>query len=540
MSKVSPQFPSRVALVLALLTAAAAGGDVPPLATELVASGLFMPVGVESIAGDGRLFVLEQNTGVVRIVVDGEVLPTPFLDVSDDFVSGSERGLLGLTFHPRFGTNGRVYVYYNDATGASRLERYTVDPGNPNVVDPSSAQIVLTIEQPFTQHNGGALNFGVRDDYLYLTVGDGGDGGDPFNNAQDPSTLLGSILRLDVDGGTPYAIPPGNPFVGVPGAREEIWALGLRNPWRAAFDRQSGALYVGDVGQQNREEITVISDALPPGQNLGWRCLEGTLCTLLPGCGSCPEAGMLDPVYEYSHSEGCAIIGGEIYRGAAIPGLNGTYFFGDYCTGDVWSFRLVHGEVTEFTERTAELIPPGATSLGFISSFGRDSDGALLIVSHLAGEIYRVIEAPALPDCDLDGTPDEAELAAGTAFDVNGNGLPDDCELDLTVSALVAGGVTSFSFVGAQPGQPTAWFWTTRGIGPSQACFFGGSVCLDLLLPVTLMALIPASPEGAIEFDAVLPADLSALENAVISFQVLVVDGQDSVVSNPVQKALQL
>ena len=530
---------ARRAVVWSVVLLAVAPSGHAQLATELVASGLALPVGVASMPGDGRLFVLEQNTGRVRVVKDGVVQAEPYLDVSADFISGSERGLLGLAFHPRYGTSGYVYVYYNEASGASRLERYQVDANDPDRVDPTSAQILLVIDQPFTQHNGGALHFGPHDGFLYLTVGDGGDGGDPFNNAQDPSTLLGSILRLDVDGGSPYAIPPGNPFVGVPGAREEVWALGVRNPWRAGFDSRTGDLYLGDVGQQNREEISVIIETSPPGQNLGWRCLEGTLCTLLPGCGPCPEDGMLDPVYEYDHNQGCAIVGGEVYRAGNIPGLDGTYFFADYCSGDVWSFRLVHGRVTEFATRTAELIPPGETSLGLISSFGRDSDGAILIVSHLSGEIYRIIEAPDLADCDQDGTPDSVELSAGTAFDVNGNGLPDDCELDLSIDDLAPGQTSTFQFVGAEPGLPTAWWWTTRGIGASTACFFGDTVCLDLLQPIKLLAIIPASAQGSVTFDVELLPGLIGVDVG-LSFQVLIIDGFDSKVSNPVQKILDL
>jgi len=344
------------------------------LKLETVAQGLMRPVHVTAPPGDSRVFVVEQLSGLIRIVDGGgNLLPTPFLDLSGQVFGSGENGLLSLAFHPSFATNGRCFVYSNDMAGDTTLAEYAVVPPTANTVQPGSEVVLLSMPQPAPQHNGGILAFGPFDGRLYLSTGDGGGGGDPLDQGQDLGTLLGKVLRLDVDGGAPYAIPADNPFVGVPGVREEIWAYGVRNPWRGSFDRVTGDLWIGDVGQDALEEIDWLPAGLG-GMNLGWRCAEGTMCTGAAGC-TCPSTSFVDPVHEYDHSFGCSIIGGHVYRGAAIPDLGGTFFFGDYCTGSVWSFVWDGQAKTQFQNRTSELLHPGGGGLGRISSFGVDGGG---------------------------------------------------------------------------------------------------------------------------------------------------------------------
>lgn len=362
----------------------------PPLALELVASGLDRPVFVTAPPGDAdRLFIVEQP-GRIRVVKNSSVLPTSFLDIDAQVGGGTsggdERGLLGLAFHPQYSTNGLFYVNYIDNSGNTVLERFSAS-GDPDVADNSSAATILTITQPYINHNGGWSAFGP-DGYLYIAVGDGGSANDPDNRAQDiTNELLGKILRIDVDGGTPYAIPSDNPFVGVTGD-DEIWAYGLRNPWRNSFDRLTGDLYIGDVGQSAREEVNFHAAASPGGQNYGWRCMEGTSCTGLTGC-SCSDTALVLPIHEYDHNctdGGFALTGGYVYRGSAIPDLAGTYLFADYECDKVWSFRYDGANVTDFQDRSAELAP----AEGSIASFGEDAQGELYIVS-LNGSVYRIV-----------------------------------------------------------------------------------------------------------------------------------------------------
>ncbi|HEX8832116.1 MAG TPA: PQQ-dependent sugar dehydrogenase, partial [Longimicrobium sp.] len=320
---------------LLLLAAACNGGGggeptPPPTTTGIqlveVARGLEQPLYVSAPAGDARLFVVEQ-TGRIRIIQNGAVLPPPFLDVSARITSGGERGLLSMAFHPSYASNGFFYVYYTDRNGDTRVERYHATPAS-NTADAASGQLVLAQAQPFANHNGGLLMFGP-DRKLYVALGDGGSGGDPQGNGQNPATLLGKILRLDVDAAQPYAIPPNNPYAGQTGKRGEIWITGVRNPWRFAFDRDSGLLYVADVGQNQWEEVNVLP-AATGGQNLGWNLMEGMHCYNTSGC---VQQGLTLPVLEYSHDDGCSITGGFVYRGSAVPALRGHYFYADYCKG---------------------------------------------------------------------------------------------------------------------------------------------------------------------------------------------------------------
>ena len=352
-------------------------GNPPPteINLEVVATGLNSPLHLTSPAGDSRLFVVEQD-GRIRIIENGQVLGTPFLDINAIIASGGERGLLSLAFHPNYGSNGYFYVNYTDQSGDTRVERYTVS-GNPNVADAQSAKLILTVAQPFGNHNGGLVTFGP-DGMLYIGMGDGGSAGDPGDAGQDTNTLLGALLRIDVDGGDPYAIPPDNPFVGQGGARGEIWAYGLRNPWRFSFDGPGGTLYIADVGQNAWEEVNAVS-ATEAGVNYGWRLMEGAHC-FNPSV-NCDQTGLELPVLEYDHSQGCSVTGGYVYRGSALPLLRGHYFYGDYCAGFVRSFRLENGEATD--EATWDV-----GSIGQILSFGVDASNELYVLTS-QGTVFR-------------------------------------------------------------------------------------------------------------------------------------------------------
>lgn len=346
------------------------------LTTELVIEGLVSPVYLTSPASDPRLFVVEQP-GRVRIVASGQLRTTPFLDLTERVQSGGERGLLSLAFHPEYVTNGFLYVNYTDRDGSTRVERYTAS-GDPDRADPASSQLILQVPQPFANHNGGQLQFGP-DGMLYVFMGDGGGAGDPLASGQNPSTLLGAILRLDVDGGDPYAIPADNPFVGQPGARPEIWALGLRNPWRASFDRGSGTLFIADVGQSRVEEVNAVPWTTA-GLNYGWNLTEGSTCF---ATDTCDPSGLTLPVAEYDHGEGCSVTGGYAYRGPGIPEVGGHYFYSDFCAGFLRSFRLDGGVAVEARTWVAQ-------GLGSVTSFGEDAAGELYILSR-EGSVSRLI-----------------------------------------------------------------------------------------------------------------------------------------------------
>ena len=347
---------------------------------ESVVTGLEAPVYLTAPPGDARLFVVEQP-GRIRVVRDGQLLPRPFLDITAKVGYGGERGLLGLAFHPRYAENGRFYVDYTDRNGDTRVERYTAAPGA-DTADPLSAHQVLFVSQPYANHNGGDVLFGP-DGMLYVGMGDGGSGGDPHGNGQSLGTLLGKLLRLDVDGGDPYAVPPDNPFVGRSGARPEIWAYGLRNPWRLAFDPTGGLLYIADVGQNAWEEVDVAPSG-SKGLNYGWNRMEGTHCY---GASACDRQGLTLPALEYGHGDGCAIVGGFVYRGRAIPALAGRYVYSDYCSGWLRSFRYQGGAATE--PRAWQVASPGQ-----VLSFGQDAAGELYLLA-ASGTAYRIAPAPA-------------------------------------------------------------------------------------------------------------------------------------------------
>jgi glucose/arabinose dehydrogenase len=383
------------AVLVVLALALAAGQALAQLTSELVSDGFDLPTFVTSPPGEtDRLFVLEQN-GLIRIISGGSILPTPFLDLDaliPDVSGNDERGLLGLAFHPDYADNGFFYVNYIDLDNNTVIARYSVS-SDPDVADPGSEAVILPVDQPANNHNGGMLAFSRQDGYLYIGLGDGGGAGDPLGNGQNTSVLLGKILRIDVDSGSPYAIPPDNPFVGVPGAQEEIWAYGLRNPYRFSFDRQNGDLYIGDVGQSSYEEIDYQPASSGGGEDYGWNIMEGLHCYNPPT--GCDETGLVLPIHEYDHSgPKCSVTGGYVYRGAAIPDLVGTYFFADFCSDQIWSFHAVSGAVTHLQERTAELTPESGDPITNISSFGEDGAGELYIVQRDGvggGAVFRII-----------------------------------------------------------------------------------------------------------------------------------------------------
>ena len=423
-------------------------GDVP-LTTELVVNGLARPVQVVSAPNDyDRIFIVEQrsgSTGRIRIfnLNTGTLNSTPFLSQSVN--TSSEQGLLGLAFHPNYENNGYFYVNYT-ASGGTYIKRYTVSSSNPDVADSNSGYQIMNISQPYSNHNGGWLDFGP-DGYLYISTGDGGSAGDPGNRAQDiTNQKLGKMLRIDVDGGSPYSIPFDNPFVGVTGD-DEIWAYGLRNAWRCDFDNETGDLWMADVGQNAWEEIHVQPASSNGGENYGWRCYEGNHSYNTSGCPS--SSTMEFPIWEYSHSSGCSVTGGPVYRGSAIPSLDGTYFFADYCTNKIWSLRYDGSTVYDYQDRTSELDPSGSTSIGAISGFGEDASGEIYICD-LNGEVFKVVTLAASGACCIGNSgscvsiPESNCVAGGgtwlganTSCDDGGceaNNCPEDITGDGTVS----------------------------------------------------------------------------------------------------------
>ena len=295
---------------------------------EDFADGFSSPLALKN-AGDERLFVVEQG-GVIKIVdLNGTVNPTPFLDIQSIVNAGGERGLLGLAFHPEYQTNGRFFVHYSNSSGDTQISEFSVSTSNPDIADPNSEVMLLTVSQPFSNHNGGTIAFGPQDGYLYIGLGDGGGGGDTDNNAQNPTLLIGKLLRIDIDtqsGGNNYGIPSDNPFIGDPNTRDEIWATGLRNPFRFTMDPETNSIWIGDVGQNAREEVNRASLS-QAGLNYGWRCYEGNAPYNTSGCPD--ESELTFPVFDYSWNGGGSVIGGYVYRGNLYEDLQDVYVFGD-------------------------------------------------------------------------------------------------------------------------------------------------------------------------------------------------------------------
>ncbi|HJQ35776.1 MAG TPA: PQQ-dependent sugar dehydrogenase [Thermoanaerobaculia bacterium] len=359
--------------------------SLPALAQEIaletvIPNGLQLPVAVTH-AGDSRLFITQQRGTIV--IWDGtRVLPAPFLDITGLVLCCNERGLLSVAFHPQYAQNGFFYVNYTETAGPGQtvIARYRVSASDPNRADPASAKVLLRIPQPFENHNGGQLQFGP-DGYLYIGMGDGGSGGDPGNRAQNLTNFLGKILRIDVNSGDPYGIPPSNPFL--TGGRPEIWAYGMRNPWRFSFDRATGDLWIADVGQGLWEEIDFQPSTSIGGENYGWRLLEGTHC-FNPATG-CDNGSTVKPVIEYNHSGGaCSVTGGYVYRGTRYPRLGGTYIYGDYCNGVIWG-------APRPTNGTAAFRVLLDTPY-FISTFGEDFNGEIYMADYGAGRLFHIID----------------------------------------------------------------------------------------------------------------------------------------------------
>jgi glucose/arabinose dehydrogenase len=352
-------------------------GPPPPLAlAPFVSAGLSAPVFMTQPLDDGRIFVVEQG-GRIRVVKNGALQTTPFLDITSRVLSGGERGLLSVAFHPQYATNHFFYVYFTTQTnGDIHIERFTTTT-NADVADPTTAKVIITApHSTYDNHNGGLLSFGP-DGMLYAGLGDGGGGGDPLGNGQNFNSILASLIRIDVDHGDPYAIPANNPFVGQANHRGEVWAKGLRNPWRYTFDKPSGLLYIADVGQNAHEEVDVVP-AASGGLNYGWNITEGFSCY---NAGTCSKTGLTDPVLDYPHTDGCSITGGYVYRGAALPRVQGHYFYSDYCSGFLKSFKYSNGAVTEPTD--------WAITSSNVTSFGQDFSGEIYLIS--GNTIYKIV-----------------------------------------------------------------------------------------------------------------------------------------------------
>lgn len=363
------------------------------LNAELVADGLLFPVDVEVAAGDtARIFVVEQRTGTIRIVRNGLLEPTPFLNIGAKITfAGNEQGLLGIAFHPDFQNQPRFFVNYTDLSGDSVIAEYQVDANNPDMADANSERIVLQLFQPFQNHNGGGLEFGP-DGYLYIGFGDGGSGGDPFDNAQNGQVLYGKMLRIDIDGALPYSIPPSNPFVNDPNFLDEIWALGLRNPWRYSFDSVTGDLWIGDVGQHGFEEVDFQPGSSSGGENYGWRLKEADTC--FKPTTNCDPGGLTGPVWFYAHEHSVdrdCLTGGVVYRGASIPGFNGRYLCSDFSSGEFWSFRLANGTMVELLDHTLGMNPGPNLNIQYVSSFGVDANQEILMLDRAGGELWRLV-----------------------------------------------------------------------------------------------------------------------------------------------------
>ena len=421
-----PAIPFAILLLMAAGLTPVAEAQWPKIQLAEYAAGFISPVQITNAAdGSGRLFVVEQP-GSIKMIVGGTVQAASFLDITDRVLFSGERGLLSVAFPPNFAAKRYFYVYYTDLNGNNQVSRFSLSV-NPNVADPASEIKILNISHPvFANHNGGQLAFGPNG-FLYIGIGDGGGAGDPNNNAQNPASLLGKMLRIDVEtagcvvnpAATPnYCIPSSNPFVSSPGTLAEIWATGLRNPWRYSFDRATGDLYIGDVGQATREEVDFQPFNSTGGENYGWRILEGSLCFNPPvGCVMPPAYS--PPVVEYDHglnnSIGCAIIGGSVYRGAnpSLVLLQGAYFYGDLCTGNIWGYR----------KATAENILLLTTPFQ-ITSFGEDESGEIYVTNYSTGTIYRI-------EPIATGSYGIGVFRGGEWFvDININGVWNGCTVD--------------------------------------------------------------------------------------------------------------
>jgi glucose/arabinose dehydrogenase len=422
--------------------ALAQAAETPTLALGSPISGFSSPVGIGH-AGDGsnRIFVVEQG-GRIRIVKSGILQPSPFLDIAGRISTGGERGLLGLAFPQDYARKGYFYVNYTNTAGNTVVSRFQRSASNADLADPANEQIILTVGQPFANHNGGQLAFGPLDRMLYVGMGDGGSGGDPGNRAQNSADLLGKILRLDTETGRPftYTSPSTNPFLTTAGFRPEIWALGMRNPWRFSFDRSTADLFIADVGQGLFEEISFQPSTSSGGENYGWRIMEGLHCF---NPNPCSTTGLTLPVVEYDHSAGnCSVTGGYVYRAGVFPRMQGFYFYGDFCSGRIWGLRRGSGtwQNTLLLDTTIQ-----------ISAFGEDEAGNLYVASYSTGAIHPLVDnGPALsPSPTPAPTPEVRFGTPSIVFSENGGGAlvpvtrSGDTTVDITVDYATADGTAS-------------------------------------------------------------------------------------------------
>jgi glucose/arabinose dehydrogenase len=380
-------------MLIVLLTATVRSQAQDPGVLTPFSNGLTSPVVIAN-AGDSRLFVANEPGSISIVDSAGNVKPEFFLDITNKVIFGGEQGLLGLAFHPDYKNNGYFYVNYIGAGDSTHISRFSILPGHPDKADSLSEMKIMTIAQPYKNHNGGNLAFGP-DGYLYIGLGDGGSGGDPENRAQNPLVFLGKILRIDVDHGNPYTIPDSNPYYALSSVRNEIWALGLRNPWRFSFDRKTGDLWIADVGQNALEEINFQPAGSHGGENYGWRCYEGEQPYNQEGCA--PADSFTFPVYTYPHGDECSVTGGFVYRGDSLSPYYGKYFFADYCSDRIWT---LHKDATGWAREDF-----GQFAGNGFSTFGEDNKGELYVAGHSNGIIYRIAsQATGLsPEKELSG-----------------------------------------------------------------------------------------------------------------------------------------
>ena len=381
------------------------------LSSLLIADGYKKPVFITSYPNNAKLLYIVEQAGLIKIINDGKKLSRPFFDINKRVVNpnrpGDERGLLGFAFHPNHTNNGKFYINYMDNDGNTIISEFSTN--SKLRADHKSERIILKLKQPYGNHNGGDIQFGP-DGYLYISIGDGGKAGDPLNAGQDLSSLFGKIIRIDIEQ-KPYGIPKSNPFFGQKDKREEIWAWGLRNVWRFSFDKQTGDKYLADVGQNKWEEVNFEPASSKGGLNYGWRIMEANHC--YDPKENCPTEGLIKPIIEYPNDanhpafafriieelsfsetdvEGCSVTGGYVYRGQKIKSMQGQYIFGDYCSGNIWTLKVVNGKAINFKNRTEEINIGGGEFTTYISSFGQDSDGEIYIIDYNGG-IYKLIES---------------------------------------------------------------------------------------------------------------------------------------------------
>ena len=381
------------------------------LSSVLIADGYKKPVFITSYPNNAKLLYIVEQAGLIKLINDGKKLSRPFFDINKRVVNpnrpGDERGLLGFAFHPNHTNNGKFYINYMDNDGNTIVSEFSTN--SELRANHKSERIILKLKQPYGNHNGGDIQFGP-DGYLYISIGDGGKAGDPLNAGQDLSSLFGKIIRIDIEQ-EPYGIPKSNPFFGQKDKREEIWAWGLRNVWRFSFDKKTGDKYLADVGQNKWEEVNFEPASSKGGLNYGWRIMEANHC--YDPKENCPTEGLIKPIIEYPNDanhpafafriieelsfsetdvEGCSVTGGYVYRGQKIKSMQGQYIFGDYCSGNIWTLKVVNGKAINFKNRTEEINIGGGEFTTYISSFGQDSDGEIYIIDYNGG-IYKLIES---------------------------------------------------------------------------------------------------------------------------------------------------